>query len=175
MLVDWICFQAQESWFLLLGFWHLQNKLIEVLGCSFFLGTLKTKYIYLLTFIVFFPPWVDFHKLLDAKCSVSSFHYFRLKHGVGTDFQNLFQVSFLVSSSQELQENCCAPSNHPEVQNSGTHSLLKAEGLKPWSKQWPCTDAPDPYKKMASISIDEFINLIQLDFYKGGKNIACII
>ena len=34
----------------------------------------------------FFPPWVDFHKLLDAKCSISSFHYFRLKHGVGTDF-----------------------------------------------------------------------------------------
>ena len=54
MLVDLICFQAQESWFLLLGFLHLQKKLIEVLGCSFFLGTLKTKYIYLLTFIVFF-------------------------------------------------------------------------------------------------------------------------
>lgn len=86
MLVDLICFQAQESWFLLLGFLHLQKKLIEVLGCSFFLGTLKTKYIYLLTFIVFFPPWVDFPKLLDAKCSISSFHYFRLKYGVGTDF-----------------------------------------------------------------------------------------
>lgn len=86
MLVDLICFQAQESWFLLLGFLYLQKKPVEVWGCSFFLGTLKTKYIYLLTFIVFFPPWVDFHKLLDAKCSISSFHYFRLKHGVGTDF-----------------------------------------------------------------------------------------
>lgn len=122
--------------------------------------------------LCFFPPWLGFHQLLDEKCSISSFHYFQSRHVVSRDFQNLFQVIFLVSGFQELQENSSAPSSHPKsrplARTLGYHSWLKMEGLKPWSKPWHCTGAHDLYKQLASLG-NEFMNLIQLDFYRGGK------
>lgn len=70
----------------LAGFLALAEEANRGLGVSFCPWNPQDKIYLPFDIYSFFPPWVDFHKLLDAKCSISSFHYFRLKHGVGTDF-----------------------------------------------------------------------------------------
>ena len=70
----------------LAGFFALAEEANRGFGVFFFPWNPQDKVHIPVDIYSFFPPWVDFPKLLDAKCSISSFHYFRLKYGVGTDF-----------------------------------------------------------------------------------------